>query len=66
MSNGLDPDQDRHTVGSDLGPNCLQRFSADVKHHSSKEELTLYLIEPPFKAFANRADPDQAALVRAA
>ena len=27
--------------------------------------LTLYLIEKPFNAFANRADPDQAALVRA-
>ena len=27
--------------------------------------LTLYLIEKPFEAFANRADPDQAALVRA-
>ena len=27
--------------------------------------LTLYLIEMPFKAFANRADPDQAALIRA-
>ena len=28
--------------------------------------LTLYLIETPFKPFANRADTDQAALVRAA
>ena len=28
--------------------------------------LTLYLIEAPFNAFANRADPDQAALLRAA
>ena len=28
--------------------------------------LTLYLIETPFSIFANRADPDQAALVRAA
>ena len=28
--------------------------------------LTLHLIEMPFDAFANRADPDQAALVRAA
>ena len=28
--------------------------------------LILYLIEMPFNAFANRADPDQAALVRAA
>ena len=30
------------------------------------ESLTLYLIEAPFNAFANRADADQAALVRAA
>ena len=28
--------------------------------------LTLYLIETPFNTFAKRADPDQAALVRAA
>ena len=28
--------------------------------------LTLYLIETPFDTFANRADTDQAALVRAA
>ena len=29
-------------------------------------ELSFYLIETPFHTFANRADPDQAALVRAA
>ena len=28
-SNSLDPDQARHFVGLDLGPNCLQRLSAD-------------------------------------
>ena len=28
--------------------------------------LTLYLMETPFNAFANRAAPEQAALVRAA
>ena len=28
--------------------------------------LTLYLIETPINAFANRADPDHAALIRAA
>ena len=28
--------------------------------------LTLYLIDTPFNAFANRTDPDQAALIRAA
>ena len=31
MSNNLDPDQDRHYVGPDLDPNCLQRLSADDK-----------------------------------
>ena len=29
MSNILDPDQAQHFVGPDLGPNCLQRLSAD-------------------------------------
>ena len=29
VSNGLDPDQGRHSVGPDLGPNCLQKLSAD-------------------------------------
>ena len=27
-SNSLDPDKDRHSVGPDLGPICLQRLSA--------------------------------------
>ena len=31
VSNSLDPDQDRHKVGPDLGPNYLQRLSADNK-----------------------------------
>ena len=30
-SNSLDPDQARHFVGPDLGPNCLQRLSAEDK-----------------------------------
>ena len=29
VSNILDPDQAPHFVGPDLGPNCLQRLSAD-------------------------------------
>ena len=29
VSNTLDPDQDRHTVGPVLGLNCLQRLSAE-------------------------------------
>ena len=29
VANSLDPDQARHYVGPDLGPNCLQWLSAD-------------------------------------
>ena len=32
VSNVLDPDQDRHFVGPDLGPNCFQRLSAEDKN----------------------------------
>ena len=31
VSNGLDPDQDRQSVGPELGPNCLQMLSAADK-----------------------------------
>ena len=31
VSNSLDPNQDRHSVGPDLGANCLQRLTADEK-----------------------------------
>ena len=32
MSNSLNPDQARHSVGPDLGPNCLKRLSADNRN----------------------------------
>ena len=32
----MDPDQEPHFVGHDLGPNCLQRLLGD---HKSKERL---------------------------
>ena len=31
VSNNLDPDQERHNVGPYLGPNYLQKLSADNK-----------------------------------
>ena len=31
VSNGLYPDQNRRSVGTELGPNCLQMLSADKK-----------------------------------
>ena len=37
MSNSLDPDQNRHSVDPDLGPNCLQMLSAEVA--ASKERV---------------------------
>ena len=36
MSNSLERDQARHSVGPDLGPNCLQRSAADDKIHRSQ------------------------------
>ena len=42
VSNSLDPDQDRHSVGPDLGANCFQRLSADNKswRYSSNERVS--------------------------
>ena len=45
MSNSLDPDQDRHYVGPDLGQNCLhcsKRLSQDDKSRPSKERVHYY------------------------
>ena len=36
---GLDPDQDQHAIRPDLGPNCLQRLSADdIKSSPARKE----------------------------
>ena len=40
------------------------RLASGYNRHNSYQ-LTISLIETPFKAFANRADPDLAAIVRA-
>ena len=44
MSNSLDPDQDQHSVGPDLGQNCLQRLSAVEGIATSKERLKIGLM----------------------
>ena len=41
MSKCLDLDQSGHNVGPDLGPNCLQRLSAD---DTSKQTLVRFLL----------------------
>ena len=59
VSNSSVPDQARQIVRPDLGPNCLQRLSADDTSYSTEtglnlkhfdEHLTCYLkfIEPEF------------------
>ena len=39
VSNSLDRDQDRRSVGPGLGPNCLQRLSADDKPQLARKDL---------------------------
>ena len=39
VSNSLDPVKNRHSVGPDLGPNCLQRLSTDDKIRHWHTEL---------------------------
>ena len=39
MSNGLEPDQDLHSVSPDLGSNCLQRLSAADKSPLARKEI---------------------------
>ena len=43
VSKGLDPDQALRSVGPDLGPNCLQRLSADEKVTISKDRVNSFL-----------------------
>ena len=57
--NSWDPDQGRHSVGPDLGPNCLQRLSADDKIKSDFILNPLYLGNPLTSMFANSEDPDE-------
>ena len=58
-------------VAFHLGVHCLPKYPLGVSGLNRIDKLilhislTLYLIETPFNIFTNRADPDQAALVRA-
>ena len=45
VSNSLDPDQARHIVWPDLGPNCLQCLSADnTSRQIFNRNLTFHLV----------------------
>ena len=43
VSNSLDPDRARHFVGPDLGPNCLQKLSADDR--SRRHGLRFFVLD---------------------
>ena len=48
------------------GAYCLHIFSLISSPFVMNISLTFYIIETPLNRFGNRADPDQAALLRAA
>ena len=41
----MDPDQDQHYVGPDLGPNYFQRLLADEKVTASKERDNILVLQ---------------------
>ena len=45
VSNSLDPDQARRFVGSDLGPNCLQKSKPFNPYHA---KFFIYYTSPQF------------------
>ena len=52
----MDPDQDRHSVGSDLGPNCLQMTK--VAASKEKDIHKIIILGPLAKSVASpNADP---------
>ena len=49
MSKQLDPDQDRHSVGLDLGPNCFQRLSVD---DTSRQRVKMQKVSAKINKFS--------------
>ena len=51
VSNSLDPDQAKHFVGPDLGPNYLQRLSGDIvgKELNTKRLVDTFWLKPWLK-----------------
>ena len=59
MSNGLDPDQDRHSVGSDLGRNCLKRLTVEDKSTlgNDKSCFSGYVAHEAYSFFIYKKEP---------
>ena len=64
VSNSLDPDQAGHFVRPDLGPNCLQRLSADdIRRQSVKGQFKVVTQWNTIRV-SNSLDPDQGHFIR--
>ena len=61
VSNSLDLDQDRCSVGPDLGPNCLQRLSPDDKsgHKQGNSETPMLTYPERLEVWAMTCDFQQ-------
>ena len=53
VSNSLDPDQDRRSLGPDLGPNCLQRISARQQLQLALKELKNFTCQKGIFSFCH-------------
>ena len=53
MSNSLDPDQARWNVGPILGPNCLQKLSADNSRRQKRKEIHVHTCTDHLFCFCN-------------
>ena len=49
VSIALDPDQDQHSVGLVLGPNCLQRSADNKKSPLAAKDLSKHLPDQPYQ-----------------
>ena len=58
MSSSFDPDQARHFVGPDLGPNCLQSLLADNTSSHLSLHSTVSTQEDPSRIKRKIADWD--------
>ena len=61
----MDPDYATHFVGPDLGPNCLQRLSADDTSRQRNSPLEQITVKPAVAATSIKRDPSLSGHIRA-
>ena len=56
MQNSFDPDQAQPVVGPDMGPNCLQKQSAEDKNHHYRGKSSNYISHYIYSVKSKRPD----------